>query len=420
MAGTRAAAFAPVRDLGLVAVWDDGDDLYAEPRAPYPHTREVLLLRAHETGCAALVGGTARSVEASALVTSGWAAELRGEPRGGAPARPCGPHQRRDRPRAGARPGGEERQAAQLGVRRDPHRPGAGPGAGADPARRLRRVARLRPVPRAGALPTLRRPAAPALAAPPADLPLVRRGRAGLELRRVRWPGVARACAGRPPHRRGAGPGVPTGARAPLVGGAGPRPGRSPAGDRRRDTGGGAAGDGRLRRGGPARHLADARAGRPADDRGVGAALVQRGDAGPPGRPTVARWSSWATRRTRRCRRWSGGTRPGSPSARRRSGARPTCPQPRGLRCSAGPRRRSRRRLPSSRCRPEPSCSVRCPSRRPASRPVRTRSRRVRAVVRVPRRSGPALSRRSSEMQGVRAARKLPAVRVQVDPYALG
>ena len=32
-------------DLGLVAIWDDGDDLYAEPRAPYPHTREVLLLR---------------------------------------------------------------------------------------------------------------------------------------------------------------------------------------------------------------------------------------------------------------------------------------------------------------------------------------------------------------------------------------
>jgi primosomal protein N' (replication factor Y) len=32
--GTRAAAFAPVRDLGLVVVWDDGDDLHAEPRRP--------------------------------------------------------------------------------------------------------------------------------------------------------------------------------------------------------------------------------------------------------------------------------------------------------------------------------------------------------------------------------------------------
>ncbi|MEH0830355.1 primosome assembly protein PriA, partial [Micromonospora sp. CPCC 205714] len=35
--GTRAAMFAPVRRLGLVAIWDDGDDLHAEPRAPYPH-----------------------------------------------------------------------------------------------------------------------------------------------------------------------------------------------------------------------------------------------------------------------------------------------------------------------------------------------------------------------------------------------
>jgi primosomal protein N' (replication factor Y) len=34
--GTRAAAFAPVHDVGLVAMWDDGDDLFSEPRAPYP------------------------------------------------------------------------------------------------------------------------------------------------------------------------------------------------------------------------------------------------------------------------------------------------------------------------------------------------------------------------------------------------
>ncbi|MFC6286507.1 primosomal protein N' [Nocardioides sp. GCM10027113] len=76
VAGTRAAAFAPVRDLGLVAVWDDGDDLHAEPRAPYPHTRELLLLRAEREGAAALVGGFARSVEASYLLRSGWAREI--------------------------------------------------------------------------------------------------------------------------------------------------------------------------------------------------------------------------------------------------------------------------------------------------------------------------------------------------------
>jgi len=71
--GTRAAAFAPVHDLGLVALWDDGDDNHAEPRAPYPHAREVLLLRSDQEGTAALIGGFARTVEADQLVRTGWA-----------------------------------------------------------------------------------------------------------------------------------------------------------------------------------------------------------------------------------------------------------------------------------------------------------------------------------------------------------
>ncbi|HEX9540668.1 MAG TPA: primosomal protein N' [Streptosporangiaceae bacterium] len=73
VAGTRAAMFAPVSDLGLVVIWDDGDDLHAEPRAPYPHAREVLALRAHRLGAAALIGGFARTAEATSLVASGWA-----------------------------------------------------------------------------------------------------------------------------------------------------------------------------------------------------------------------------------------------------------------------------------------------------------------------------------------------------------
>jgi primosomal protein N' (replication factor Y) len=73
VAGTRAAMFAPVAGLGLVVVWDDGDDLHAEPRAPYPHAREVLALRAHRARAAALIGGFARTAEATSLVASGWA-----------------------------------------------------------------------------------------------------------------------------------------------------------------------------------------------------------------------------------------------------------------------------------------------------------------------------------------------------------
>ncbi|HEY2200172.1 MAG TPA: primosomal protein N' [Mycobacterium sp.] len=74
--GTRSAVFAPISDLGLVMVWDDGDDTLAEPRAPYPHAREVAMLRAHQMRCAAVIGGYARTAEAHALVRSGWAHDL--------------------------------------------------------------------------------------------------------------------------------------------------------------------------------------------------------------------------------------------------------------------------------------------------------------------------------------------------------
>ncbi len=74
--GTRAAAYAPVAGLGLLALWDDGDDLFEEPRAPYPHTREVMLLRATREACGLLVGGYARTAEGQSLVASGWCTEL--------------------------------------------------------------------------------------------------------------------------------------------------------------------------------------------------------------------------------------------------------------------------------------------------------------------------------------------------------
>ena len=93
VAGTRAAMFAPVAELGLVVLWDDGDDLHAEPRAPYPNAREVLALRAHRSGAAALIGGFARTAELTQLVAGGWARPLAGG------RRPCGRRRRRSGPR---------------------------------------------------------------------------------------------------------------------------------------------------------------------------------------------------------------------------------------------------------------------------------------------------------------------------------
>lgn len=86
--GTRAAAFAPVQNLGLVALFDDGDDLLADPRAPYPHAREVLALRATQAGAAALFAGYGRTTEILQWVERGWLRDLaatRGDVRRAAP-----------------------------------------------------------------------------------------------------------------------------------------------------------------------------------------------------------------------------------------------------------------------------------------------------------------------------------------------
>jgi primosomal protein N' (replication factor Y) len=77
--GTRSAAYAPVAGLGLIVLCGDGDDLLVEQRAPYQHSREVLLLRAEQEGCALLLAATSRSTEAARLIQHGWARPLQAE-----------------------------------------------------------------------------------------------------------------------------------------------------------------------------------------------------------------------------------------------------------------------------------------------------------------------------------------------------
>ncbi|HEX2145660.1 MAG TPA: primosomal protein N' [Glycomyces sp.] len=76
VAGTRAAAFAPVHDLGLVAIWDDGEESHVDRHAPYPHAREVLLTRANLAKSACLVGGYSRTPQAQLLVETKWAVSM--------------------------------------------------------------------------------------------------------------------------------------------------------------------------------------------------------------------------------------------------------------------------------------------------------------------------------------------------------
>ena len=56
--GNRSAVYAPVHQLGLVALWDDGDPLLAEQLSPGVHARDAALLRQELDGGALRVRGT--------------------------------------------------------------------------------------------------------------------------------------------------------------------------------------------------------------------------------------------------------------------------------------------------------------------------------------------------------------------------
>ena len=71
--GTRSAAYAPVRNLRLAVILDDGDDNLVDPRAPYIHARDVLVTRSALEGCALILASATRTAEVELLVESGWA-----------------------------------------------------------------------------------------------------------------------------------------------------------------------------------------------------------------------------------------------------------------------------------------------------------------------------------------------------------
>ncbi len=70
--GNRSAVYAPASELGLIAVWDDGDPLHAEPLSPYVHSRDAALVRQELQGCALIFASHSRSVEVQRLVELGW------------------------------------------------------------------------------------------------------------------------------------------------------------------------------------------------------------------------------------------------------------------------------------------------------------------------------------------------------------
>ena len=442
--GTRAAAFAPVHDLGLVAIWDDGDDLHAEPRAPYPHAREVLLMRAQETGCAAVLGG------ARPQRRGGVPPAHRLGHRGGRAPRACvrerisvgltGDSERdldRDPRARSARLPSEALQLLREAVQHGPVLVQA-------PRVGLRDPAGLRPLPHAGPLPVCPGPLRLRGPARAARVPLVRapRRRAG-PAPSAAAAACARRCSATPRTAEEIGrafPGVtvrsrPSGER--VLAEVDDQPAIVVATPGRR-----AGGAGRLRRRGAARHLAAAGPRRPARHRGGAAPLGQRRRAGAPAAAAAGCWRS-ATRPTPALQalvRWDPAGfarreidervsahlppasrvatvtgepgrprgRPADPRSSRpapRCSARSRCDEPRdaprrGSRCatSSGSRARPARRCPHALQRAAGACArpASCRTVRVAGRPGRARLSRTRLLDLRRRRPRLATDERSS------------------------
>lgn len=71
--GTRSAVFAPVKNLKAIVMWDDFNDAFADPHAPYWDAREVAALRSHRENVSLIVGSVSRSVATQSWCDSGWA-----------------------------------------------------------------------------------------------------------------------------------------------------------------------------------------------------------------------------------------------------------------------------------------------------------------------------------------------------------
>ncbi len=66
--GTRNAIFAPLKNLGLIAIWDDADENYFSQQSPYWNAREVAILRANLNECDFMSFGNSESVAINQLI----------------------------------------------------------------------------------------------------------------------------------------------------------------------------------------------------------------------------------------------------------------------------------------------------------------------------------------------------------------
>lgn len=66
--GSRSAIFAPLANLGLIAMFDDGDSNLQDQQSPYAHARDIALLRQQLENCDLFFTAHSRSCEVQRLV----------------------------------------------------------------------------------------------------------------------------------------------------------------------------------------------------------------------------------------------------------------------------------------------------------------------------------------------------------------
>lgn len=72
--GTRASVFAHIPNLNSIVVWDDWNDTYDDPQAPYWNARDVAVLRSQSRPTALVIIGTTVSTDAVSLMP--WLAHV--------------------------------------------------------------------------------------------------------------------------------------------------------------------------------------------------------------------------------------------------------------------------------------------------------------------------------------------------------
>lgn len=73
--GSRAALYAPVNNLGLILIWDDGDRSHQEIASPYIHTRDLAFIRQSVSQADIQFASYARSSEIQRLINIGFVSD---------------------------------------------------------------------------------------------------------------------------------------------------------------------------------------------------------------------------------------------------------------------------------------------------------------------------------------------------------